>query len=1718
MSNSYRIRTQVGVDKSIKVLLDQDFEYLEILSLKVLQSQIYTRKCSDYGVIVGRVTTNGGFGIPNAKVSVFIPLTSEDETNPIISELYPYKSLSQLNEDGYRYNLLPYEKSYSEHSPTGTFFTREDVLIDSTLIEVFDKYFRYTARTNESGDYMIFGVPVGEQTIHVDIDLSDIGDFSLSPQDLIRMGRATESQVAGTRFKSSTNLAELPQIISINRILEVEPLWGQPEICNLGITRTDFDLSDEANITITPTSIFMGSIVSSPEDQFQKRNCKPKIKQGKLCGLVTGPGEILAIRHTIDQDINGRPLLETVDLESGGQVIDDNGAWLVDVPMNLDYVTTNEFGEKVLSNNPKIGIPTKGRYRFKVKWNQSPSLSETIKRGYFLVPNIREYGWDISGYNTDPLKQSSTTLAFQTAIKSYAFSLDWDDYADIQAAISCDDTFYEMLYNKVYTVSQLITQYRRGYLPNRMIVIKDILGEECETENVKFPTNDAVFRLDIIFLLFNLMMFVFRPIIYVLLLVVHILAFLLKYILGPILAVIVGIVMGLVIIICSVINGIIDAINSVANILGLNINNLNCPTWEDLAELVDKMLNLYKLFTHLNLPNLTYPDCELCSCKEGDIADDGTNTGGPSPVTTNTGAIIANSNINSVLSQYTINTQYTNISTSYTYPSSVTSLLAGQSTSTNDGTSLSPQLVDYGNDPLFPTSTYNSTYPQHIFTSSLTLAERINLFNTKAKYFTPNGAINQIKVSFQPSTPLYHLDNIVVMSCSPSKLGNFPAGQLISFQDTTLSKDINLTGVTSLNAYGTPSITGGTIIDGVNNTLIGTSPNQYVSHTFTLPYANPNGTGNLTGPSYTITGETDDVLYAKFPMDVEYFQVVTAMTYSSFATNCVGATITNNLNSRFLNNDIRFEFVHSNNCWYTPSNYVNPLTSFKSASTQVIVILVRGVDPYSPRTDVSYDLSRIFGHNAWGTKVVTGQYKLNWPIQGSYKAVDHDITSSTVGDVSYANQNLYYESFHFQPSPTDFSGFTSDLPKYYSSLGGNLYPLPGFAPTGAPNINPNFIDDTSQGLLVNSSNRFTTERDTSVIPPYPYCDFYNLLPNTTSAQNRGYYINESVEGGSAMYQTNLVNTPVSTIPQIFINNTNDYQPNVGITVNSYYYAPTYSTVSINYTLGSNGRQIVMRSDRLPTSTTTLNSGGNSFALQNNINFTVFSLDDEGTVSDSAGQTIGGNPTGGFPSDNETDDNSAEINEVFESFNCGGLVPLGCYYYDGTGFRVRDKPDGCYENGIDGEMIMVNGCYVLVTSIFLSLIKDFKLLAEWFTRTTINFGACRNVWSHLFTNNWINGTLYSFSFKNDRFFSGPNATPPNKPYSSYCRDTVILHPTTNNFYYRSSPYLTGGTGSFIGQERPAGGTWGGNVRNLMFPTTIMDLGPRSQYLQEIIMSDDYDGYVVQKLNSTTYGDVSEILNYLILSRLVNTNVIEQLLGGGEANILTYFNSRGKNMVDGDYAQLISIQSEFGVSPFEAANYPTPPSGIPPLYSNGNAKDVIIGIFFSSDTQSRDFITPKRTIIDPTVNVTDQCAFSYFNVFTQNVPFYQWEVKSNPDSDSIFGSESNDWYTDPINGNSFMSNHYQKLDRIQMSSRYFRPNTTTETQYFKGLIYSVTGLLPTPGDLNANAGSQEPNSPLWSSSQRFITVGAPQHFYFGLKKGKTAFDRFATKWISTATITD
>jgi hypothetical protein len=138
MLQKHRIYTDIGKDQNITVELKQDYDLLEILSLKFTQKDTYTSLCSDYGVVCGRIIVNNGFGIPNAKISIFIPLSDEDSTDPVISALYPFKDPSERNEEtNYRYNLLPARKQHGGHEPTGTFPDQLEVLNREEVLEVY---------------------------------------------------------------------------------------------------------------------------------------------------------------------------------------------------------------------------------------------------------------------------------------------------------------------------------------------------------------------------------------------------------------------------------------------------------------------------------------------------------------------------------------------------------------------------------------------------------------------------------------------------------------------------------------------------------------------------------------------------------------------------------------------------------------------------------------------------------------------------------------------------------------------------------------------------------------------------------------------------------------------------------------------------------------------------------------------------------------------------------------------------------------------------------------------------------------------------------------------------------------------------------------------------------------------------------------------------------------------------------------------------------------------------------------------------------------------------------------------------------------------------------------------------------------------------------------------------------------------------------------------
>jgi len=515
MVQKHRISTNIGKDQKVIVELKQDFDLLEILSLKFTQRDVYTTLCSDYGVVVGRISANDGLGIPNAKVSIFVPLSENDSDDPVISSLYPYVELRDKNENGFRYNLLPSKKQHGGHKPTGTFPSQSDVLNREEVLEVYEKYYNYTVKTNDAGDFMIWGVPIGTQRLHIDIDLSDIGCFSLRPYDFIKKGIGESNFERYYEFKSSADIDGLPQIISFDKTIEVFPFWGNQDLCEIGITRADFDLSDRG-IRIEPISLMLVSSFTDDNSDSIKRNGKIRAKSGYKCNLQTSSGTIECVRFTGNKVIgsDGVSVYPELEYHNVTEVIDEDGVAMAVIPMNMDYVYTNEFGEQEITNDKNKGVPTTTISRFRIGLDFQDRKKATAK---YLVPNIREFTPDIVRGTHNRAEYSMGMLA------TYQFSDVFEDYLTVLHPISGEtldttnysnsvknhrkdlilgtnnngipeDYFYKFSYGKVYTVSSFQGTHYETARRDAFLGVKQIrptTEEDCASKVNYFPTNFA---------------------------------------------------------------------------------------------------------------------------------------------------------------------------------------------------------------------------------------------------------------------------------------------------------------------------------------------------------------------------------------------------------------------------------------------------------------------------------------------------------------------------------------------------------------------------------------------------------------------------------------------------------------------------------------------------------------------------------------------------------------------------------------------------------------------------------------------------------------------------------------------------------------------------------------------------------------------------------------------------------------------------------------------------------------------------------------------------------------------------------------------------------------------------------------------------------------------------------------------------------------------------
>ena len=422
-NKTYRIRTNIGEDTQLHVKLDRKYDILELMSLKINQENAYKFHTSNYGVIAGRVLANDAFGVPNAKISVFINIDDDDINNVVKSVLYPYNTTHSKDKNGVRYNLLPNEQLSNCHTIIGTFPEKQYMLDNDSVLEVFEKYYKYTTRTNNAGDYMIFGVPTGSQTIHVDIDLSDIGILSQKPRDMVYKGYNIDQFENPNKFKFDTNLETLSQVISQDNIVDVIPFWGDENEGMIGITRCDINVQYK----FEPTCVFMGSVVSDTSSNGISKKCIPSPGMGAMDELTTGSGTIEMIRKTPSGGV------EEFQIQ-GTQLINGDGVWCYQIPMNLDYMMTDEFGNMVPTNNPEKGVPTRTKVRFRMSMQDFENDNSNIFRCKILVP-----------HNPD------------------IFSNECDDQLDYQFGTNTkEDSYRDLFWNCVYTVKSYIPRIQKG--------------------------------------------------------------------------------------------------------------------------------------------------------------------------------------------------------------------------------------------------------------------------------------------------------------------------------------------------------------------------------------------------------------------------------------------------------------------------------------------------------------------------------------------------------------------------------------------------------------------------------------------------------------------------------------------------------------------------------------------------------------------------------------------------------------------------------------------------------------------------------------------------------------------------------------------------------------------------------------------------------------------------------------------------------------------------------------------------------------------------------------------------------------------------------------------------------------------------------------------------------------------------------------------------------
>ena len=392
-------------------------------------------------------------------------------------------------------------------------------------------------------------------------------------------------------------------------------------------------------------------------------------------------------------------------------------------------------------------------------------------------------------------------------------------------------------------------------------------------------------------------------------------------------------------------------------------------------------------------------------------------------------------------------------------------------------------------------------------------------------------------------------------------------------------------------------------------------------------------------------------------------------------------------------------------------------------------------------------------------------------------------------------------------------------------------------------------------------------------------------------------------------------------------------------------------------------------------------------------------------------------------------------------------------------------------------------------------KNRQLILDYVRRKRLAKYLCAGYISYGFYNSWLNGSLYFFQFRRRR--GGDDA--------KFCKDLIYRKEdeTGVHYYYRSTPYYnpnnnvdTCESNGFIGLYKDNLGIGESSLRSqkeILYPTTIVDLGPRNTFINEICTDSNLDVNcsVSRSLGSTSYQDINDLMEYILMSKEVKEkgrlDAQDLFKGSGEGQN----NRKAQKAVDGDIAQLLNFNSQVGIYGYEDESEDSP-------YVDGNGVIIYdgigpVGIDFVYSEDDKD--TPQllemngaliRLCINGVGNLTET---------SQEVPYYKWDKGG-----LGFGKdESQDWVKDRICMTKYQGGWVTDgmlrvdPDPTDENGQYYYDNDSSSE-----LSYESYTLPPIRDCYDENYNDNE------------IPLGGPFFFYFGLRTGKTSWNKFIDKF--------